>query len=75
MGSTPNYPLLRADMIATLAEVNEIIAQTKKSWRPVVGQTSIYGAVDKGGRPLLADLIVARTNLLVAIAALPEEET
>lgn len=61
------------EILATLGEVDALIAGIKAQHEEDMGvypQPSVYRRMDVNGRPLLADLICARANMLCTLASL-----
>lgn len=65
----------RKELVRTLLQIDEQIANVNGH---LDQQQAVYGNrpfLDTNGKPLLADLLTARASILVALSALPEEES
>ncbi len=59
---------MRVELHTALVEIEATIEAQRRGYMPQVGAPTIYGALDTNGRPMIADLLCAKANLLVAIA-------
>lgn len=50
----------------TLSQIEATIAETRHRWEAEQRPCSVFAATDPNGRPLLADLLAAKANLMAA---------
>ena len=60
------------ELRTTLSEVDVMLTALRRM-PPQLGAGTVYGNVDTNGRPLMADLLVTRASILIALANLPED--